>query len=284
MNPINRFVQQSRIARYVADAANRKILNVALKVIRRHMAKQEGITLLKYDRKADALTPVIWRARGISKLAKGQALGATNNWPNLKEICDYSGKVVVDVGANCGATARSFANDASTVFAFEPHPGNYANLTDHIRIRKLEKIQTFQMALSSFNGETALIERESHGIHSLGPHNRGKEVSHIPIKVQKLDDFWKEHINEPIGLLKIDVEGFEAEVIEGAADLLGQKMIGAVLFEFSPRIHAIRGMDIDAPITLLREKGYEVHHADGRPFTLKQSEYPRVCDLIALPK
>lgn len=265
------------------NAIQRKLLNAALRIIKRHMEKQDGISLLLYDRKTDGLAPVVWRARSITQQKNGKAPGETNSWPALKSLCDYQGKIVLDVGANSGGVAKRFSEEASEVFALEPHPGNYASLLDQIKIRNLSNIKPFQMAASNFNGESELVERESHGIHSLGPHNRGKVISKIPIQVQKLDDFWLEHITSPVALLKIDVEGFETEVLEGAGDLLRNKRIGAVLFEFSPRIHKIRGIDLDAPVSLLRSFGYEVYNGEGRLFDLDPTEYPKVCDLIAVP-
>lgn len=221
--------------------------------------------MLKYDRRFDSLSPVVWRARSISS-QKNEI--ETNDWPALKDLCDYRDKTVVDVGANSGVLASKFAKLAKEVYAFEPHPKNFADLRDQIKIRGITNIKTFQMALSNFSGETHLIERESHGINSLGPHNRGKVISQIPIKVETLDDFWHDKGEMGIGLLKIDVEGFEAEVLEGARNLLKNKTIEAIIFEFSPRIHKMRGIDLDAPLTFLKSVDYEIFDKYGQPFEL----------------
>lgn len=280
---VNLYHKENSMAFGLKSALNRKLLNTALSVIKRHVEKQDGISLLRYDRHSDELSPLAWRARSITRNDIGGASQATNTWPGLQVLSDYRGKIVVDVGANCGAVAKMFAMEADEVYAFEPHPRNFANLLDQIKIRDLRNIQAFQIALSNFNGETELIEREAHGIHSLGPHNRGKIVSKIPIQVRTLDDFWKDKGDAIIGLLKIDVEGFESEVLQGAKNLLREKAIDAIVFEFSPKIHKMRGVDIGAPISFLKSMDYKVFDIDGEPFNISPAEYPSICDLIAVP-
>lgn len=265
----------------VKNIVSRKLLNLALRYVGRHVDKQDDISLLKYDRRFDRLSPVVWRARSISRQ---ESEIETNDWPALEDLCDYSGKTVVDVGANSGVLAGEFAKLAHEVYAFEPHPKNFADLSDQIKIRSIENIKTFQMAISNFSGETQLIEREAHGIHSLGPHNRGRVISRIPVQVETLDNFWRKKGEIGIALLKIDVEGFELEVLEGARNLLLSKSVEAIVFEFSPRIHKMRGIELDAPLTFLKSVGYEIFDKYGKPFDLMPTSYPRVCDLIAVPK
>ncbi len=125
--------------------------------------------------------------------------------------------------------------------------------------------------------------RGSHGIHSLGVHNKGKTLSSSQVQVIKLDDFWKDNISKQIGLLKIDVEGFESDVLEGCSYLLENNKIDAIIFEFSPRIHKLRGIDIDAPIQILKKYSYDLFTTDGKVFIFDKENYPKICDLIAKP-
>jgi FkbM family methyltransferase len=265
------------------DALRRKILNLALGFVKRHVSRQEGISLYKYDRLTEELSPLVWRARGVTQSGSAKDV-TTNNWSALDDLIAYDGLVVVDIGANSGQTARKFSEKASTVFAVEPHPGNFTNLQDQIKIRQIRNIRPFQLAISSEPGTASLFERESHGIHSLGVHNRGKVLSELPVEVMTLDGFWGKYVNERIGLLKVDVEGFETEVFEGARDLLEQKKIDAIVFEFSPRIHKMRGLDEDAPLKVLERYGYDVFDEMGKPFEYSGHDAPALCDLVARPR
>lgn len=270
---------------YIINKVNRRILNLALAVVKRHVAGQAGLGIMTYNRHADILTPITWKARGVTLPdANGKAVPVTNNWAGLEDKIDYKGKIVLDVGASLGATVARFAKTASKVFAFEPHPDNFGFLNDQVKIRKLDNVDTYQMAVSNFVGETEFFGRESHGVHSLGVHNKGKVVFTYKVAVQTLDHFCASNVKEQIGLLKIDVEGFEVDVLRGASGLLKDKKIDVVLFEFSPRIHKLRKIDQDAPIKVLREHGYEVYWMNGEIFAPKEDEYPKICDLYATPK
>ena len=98
-----------------------------------------------------------------------------------------------------------------------------------------------------------------------------------------MDDFWKKEINKQIGLLKIDVEGFEADVLNGASYLLDNKLIDFIIFEFSPRIHKLRNIDIDAPIKILLKYNYNLFTVDGKDYKFDNDNIPKICDLIAIP-
>ncbi|MCV2865505.1 FkbM family methyltransferase [Defluviimonas sp. WL0075] len=259
-------------------------MNIALRLIESHVARQNGLFVYVYNRDEDNLVPITWKARGITRQAFDDKMRRpTNDWSHLESQVEYNDGIVVDVGANVGATVARFAARARHVYAFEPHPGNHAFLLDQIRIRKLGNVSPFQMALAAESGKAAFFERESHGIHSLGRHNKGKVQSTFDVEVERLDEIWRTRIKDPIALLKVDVEGFEPEVFEGSAHLLEQKLINAVVFEFSPRIYQLRGLPEDAPLRILRRHGYDVFAMDGHPVS-EEAELPRLCDLIARPK
>ena len=266
---------------FILRKLKRRLLNLALAVIKRHVQGQPELFVYTYDRERDNLTPITWKARGVTNHAAGA--GETSDASVLGSCVDYDKKVVVDVGASLGLTVAGFAKTASVVFALEPQVDNYAFLLDQIRIRKLDNVSPFNLAVSDYNGKAAFFNRESHGVHSLGDHNKGRVLSRSEVDVTTLDDFWRQEIHEQIGLLKVDVEGFETEVLRGASHLLKNKLIDSIIFEFSPRIHKLRGLALDAPLEILLHNGYSLFTVDGAPFRLDLKQLPKVCDLIALP-
>lgn len=269
---------------YLLNKIYRRIINIALLIIKKHMGNQKNLFLYVYNREKNTLIPITWSARGITESSgKSPANQATNQWGEIDKFINYRGKPVIDVGASLGATVLGFSKDASMVYALEPHPGNYQFLLDQIRIRKIGNVKPYQMAASNTETETNFFGRESHGIHSLGEHNKGKVVDTFKVNTTTLDKFWASEIGVQVGLLKVDVEGFENEVFLGAEKLLREKKIDAIIFEFSPRIHAIRKIDVLAPIKVLNNFSYDVFHMDGTPFNPTE-KLPKICDLMALPR
>lgn len=266
----------------VKNAIGRKFLNFCLHKVKRHVAKQNGIILYKYDREADSLSPVIWRARAITNNTVNEKK-ATNNWLENVSNFDIADKVAIDVGANHGGTASKLSQLASVVYAFEPEEKNFSNLKDQIRIRKIENIVPVPFAVSNQSGSVDFFERDSHGIHSLGIHNKGEVVSKLQVTSTTLDEFCAERGIDRIGFLKVDVEGFENEVFEGAKRLLDQKAIDTIVFEFSPKIHRARKMDIYAPIETLRLSNYSIHRTSGEEVSQNDLCNLPLCDLFAFP-
>jgi hypothetical protein len=85
------------------------------------------------------------------------------------------------------------------------------------------------------------------------------------VPVTTLDRFAATRGIDRVSLLKIDVEGFEPEVLRGAKGLLRAGAIDLVLFEYSPRFYLQRGLDPLAPVAVLREYGYRIRTLEGDP-------------------
>lgn len=123
------------------------------------------------------------------------------------------GTAAIDVGANIGNhTVFLAAILDARVHAFEPCPANHALLRHNVAANQIEhKVILHHCALGDAEG-TGTIE--------LGmPDNFGATrvrsgAGDVPVR--RLDDT----VNEPIGLLKIDVEGSEAAVLRGAERLI----------------------------------------------------------------
>ena len=121
--------------------------------------------------------------------------------------------VVVDIGANIGAMAKIFARRAKVVHAFEPSP----RALEYLRMNADENVIVHAVALSDHAGVGLFEERESLDRSSLSDHG-------IEVPVRTLDSF-----DLKPDLIKIDVEGFEPEVLRGARETLRRSPI--LLFE-----------------------------------------------------
>ena len=131
--------------------------------------------------------------------------------------------IFLDIGANTGFYSVMFAmkNLCPRIIAFEPDPGNYARLMTNLRLNNLtERVEVMPLALGDREGEVRLYEG--------GSHNRGESTIAVPeqtpqdkfhqVRVARLDDLYA--FSGQRLMLKIDVEGYEFEVLSGMAQTL----------------------------------------------------------------
>lgn len=125
-------------------------------------------------------------------------------------------RVIYDVGGNIGYHATAFASaDRTEVHSFEPNPLNYAMLrenTNHLRNLTLHR-----MAVSDRNGQT-LVESFDPSVSTNFGEIHIEQNSGIPVPCARIDDLEL----APPALIKVDVEGFEWEVLSGAATTLAR--------------------------------------------------------------
>lgn len=142
----------------------------------------------------------------------------------------------VDVGANIGLTTLLLDQIISggKIFSFEPHPKTFSQLernTIHNKTGRNE-IELFQFGLGSSNQELKFrdIDRYNTGNSILTEGSLAEQVqATITVPVRKLDDF--EEIVGDVHLIKIDVEGFELDVLKGGKRVVDKAQ--AVLIEFN---------------------------------------------------
>ena len=124
------------------------------------------------------------------------------------------GTSILDVGANIGELTLRFARwvtEGGRVYAFEPEPANFRQLAARLDGAGLAgRGQIVQAAVADSNGELRLkINRDHPGDHRLGEHG-------IPVRAVTLDSFVEQLDGPQISLIKIDVQGAEEKVLDGA--------------------------------------------------------------------
>jgi FkbM family methyltransferase len=140
----------------------------------------------------------------------------------LRQVrCD---SVVVDVGANIGYYTLLMAQKAKRVYAIEPEGGNFEILKKNVTANKLKNVVLIKAAAGEKKGEMRLIkDKENFGNHRLKSLS-AKAASPIEereklekVSVIRLDDIFEK---ERVDLIKIDVQGWESAVIEGAKNII----------------------------------------------------------------
>jgi FkbM family methyltransferase len=138
----------------------------------------------------------------------------------------WGGSVFYDVGANVGffsLIAARLVGPLGKVISFEPLPANLVNLQENVRRNEFRNVQIVPMALGAANEEQAfqVSERPTWGkLGSIGAERPDKYITDIKVVVRRLDDLLREGVIQPPDFVKIDVEGAEVAVIEGAKELL----------------------------------------------------------------
>lgn len=138
-----------------------------------------------------------------------------------------SGDLFVDVGANVGAYMLLASGAAGAgVIAVEPSPATFSYLAHNVKLNDVaSKVTAVNAALGRSEGRLRLTER-------LGTENYvsldGDAGPTVEVKVTTLDLLLREA--KPT-LIKIDVEGFETEVLAGAEQTLSQPALQAMIIE-----------------------------------------------------
>lgn len=160
----------------------------------------------------------------------GIAERALINW-TLENLIKED-KNFVDVGAHIGTYSWICGRKAKHTYAFECDPKTFCYLAANVALHQLEdKISLFNTALGAHEqGKTAILYKRSedgggNGIKLLS--DKDVSLTKTIVSVKPLDDF---ELDE-IGLIKIDVEGNELEVLKGAQRTLEKNNFPPILFE-----------------------------------------------------
>jgi len=132
---------------------------------------------------------------------------------------------VLDVGANIGMTALALSQICAhgQVAAIEPLPRNFQYLKENVSNSGVHNIRTFNFALGSSEGPVLMQGHPSNFACSFIADNytipASDHFSHrVPVK--RLDDIFSSLSLARLDFMKIDVEGYELEVLAGAKDIL----------------------------------------------------------------
>lgn len=185
-----------------------------------------------------ALYDVALRCNGIAINYKGRHGLTLPEERFLARIApSLKGGTVLDVGANTGSYALELRRLApqARIIAFEPHPRTFATLT-----RRLEGsgIETQKLALGDIAGSMKLYDfagddgstQASLSRASVGLYTR--EVVEHEIVCETLDNFLDNHDIAMVDFLKVDTEGFDLKVLQGARRAIAARRIRLIQFEF----------------------------------------------------
>lgn len=172
------------------------------------------------------------------------------------------GEVLFDIGANVGSYSLYAALRGTKVFALEPESQNYALLNQNIHLNNLSHtVMALNIALNNQSKLGHLhIQNFVPGaaLHNLNSNRDYNKKEFLPVFRQgvlslTLDDLISQYDLEIPDHLKIDVDGGERSIIDGASKTLAHPKLKSVLIELN--IDLAEDQEI---IDLLKEKGFSV--------------------------
>jgi FkbM family methyltransferase len=168
------------------------------------------------------------------------------------------GMIAVDVGANIGIYTRYLARRCGPngrVVAFEPSPDNLARLKANVR--NLPNVTVHASAVGDRSGSIPLyLSRDLNVDHRT--YETAEARDRIDVPIVRLDDIFTP--GSRVDLLKVDVQGFEGAVLEGARRLISENPLLKAVIEYWPYGLVQGGRDPAALLGLLADLGlaYEV--------------------------
>jgi FkbM family methyltransferase len=169
------------------------------------------------------------------------------------------GAVVLDVGANVGVSAMMMARwcgPEGHIYAFEPSPNPIQLLTEHLRMNGLsDRVTVCPSALSDAEGTTTFYASGISGKSALSGANIGQSSEQVHVSVTTIDAYCRAKNIKP-SLIKIDVEGFEFSVLNGARDTLRDAR-PSILVELHPMNWPALGIDVGWAAEQLRGLNYK---------------------------
>jgi FkbM family methyltransferase len=216
--------------------------------------------------------PIIYNFTRNSKLIiyKGMAAATGNYYCGLMEYTDMAfllhflreEDLFIDIGANIGSyTILASAEIGAKTIAVEPIPTTFKALEDNIQINKLNsKVKALNIGLSSTIG----ILKFTKSMDSINHVATDTDTDTIDVNIDTLDNILLSEIS-PI-ILKIDVEGFETQILLGAENTLKNNNLKAIIIELNGSGQRY-GYDEMKIHQLLLDYGFKIYTYD--PLTRK---------------
>jgi len=178
-----------------------------------------------------------------------------------KEFCSAD-KNFLDIGAHTGTYTLSLAPHCNHVYAFEPQKFTYYGLCGGIALSNYQNVTAYNTALGSSpqRGKMTLkiISHDGGGSSILPLSTHENPMASETVDVKSLDE---DFTIDNIGFVKIDVEGNESYVLEGAKNTLARSNFPPIIFEYQ---EFPQYQEVNSNLKkVIRELGYDTQPISG---------------------
>lgn len=234
------------------------------------------------------------------------------NLVHLRSLCP-SPRKILDIGMNIGMNTWEYATFAQEVHGFEPVPKTYQVALDNISLNQNHqsnsnkgwwrdpitgewaslditgKIFTYNIALGPENNSVEMHIKKNDG-HNRVANDGYTTLSGKPVKVntgyqkvsvpqKTLDSFQFDEVD----IIKIDVEGYELQVLEGASDTIkrNRPIVQIECVEIQPRAF---GKTIQDLMDYFNDRDYVITTVDGKVRGTQWTYVKKMMDRFMIPK
>ena len=178
------------------------------------------------------------------------------------------GMNVLDVGANAGFYTLAFSRlvgSAGHVWAFEPFAQNASNILRHLELNETKNVTLIQSAVASESGLSGFHIGSNNAMGAISESGADYLVPTVTL------DALVESGNFPIpDVIKMDVEGAESRVLDGAMKLLASRKTSFLI-----ALHGHQQMQLC--LTRLQQSGYRVFQLDGQAVSPDGNTVDEIC-------
>lgn len=197
------------------------------------------------------------------KLPSKKNIGSADNWfiltDRINDAVVYSGGVGKDI-----TFEMALANEyAAKIFLFDPSPTGNETISS---LKLPSNVRYYSMGLAGSDGVSSFAPplKAKEGSYRLGSENG------VKFDCRSLSSLFREHGHTTIELLKIDIEGFEYEVINDiVANNLDIRQIAVEFHDFYPDI---RKGKTSGAVRLLKNNGYRLFHKRGHDYSFVKTQ------------
>ena len=143
------------------------------------------------------------------------------------------GDVALDVGANIGyyvLIESKLIGEKGRVYAVEPVLGNFRLLVKNVKLNSLTNVSTYQLAFGDYDGKNEIYISEHSNLCRMKTYSAKDIVGTQEVQMETIDTFLQD--KEIPKLIRMDVKGYEYEIIKGMTQTLKKDVI--LLVELHP--------------------------------------------------
>ncbi|MCF7973901.1 MAG: FkbM family methyltransferase [Phycisphaerae bacterium] len=181
----------------------------------------------------------------------------------LMQQCIQPDDVILELGANIGyyvLLESKILSDKAHIYAVEPSAENVALLKRNVVLNAVQHIDIDHMAMSDTKGTAKLYTGDACNLHSLVNESGDSTADYVEVPTDTVDGYLAG--KRPITFLRMDIEGYEAVIIDGMQETLASPALKRMFIEIHPvKIESDR---MQIFLKNLQDHGFEIDAAISR--------------------